>query len=204
MSKLIHTFLHSGQVEPLPDANYGVGYRCSVRLHDGTYLPCVVLRQAGPLAKLALRRFEEEKRGKGMFPTRNSDAYALIVRHFVTTGNRVNSYDLAAVESSPFAIPTRLLNQIEGETTMSWTGFVFEMNDGSLFSFGTTFLTEFFHLPEGYAFGDVARVHNHFYVSPEGALRPLPQGMAELPPDYNPSLVLRERPYFVCHYDSDA
>lgn len=85
---------------------------------------------------------------------------------------------------------------------MAWTGFVFEMNDGKYFAMGTSFLADFFDLPEGYAFSDVVAVHNHAYVSREGQLQALKQGMSAQPKDYDPSRVLRERPYFICHYDA--
>jgi len=202
MSRVLFDFIRSGQIDPIQDSIYGVGYRCSVYLRDGTYLPCVILRQAGALTQLAIKRFEDEKRGKGVFGVGGAAAYERIVRHFVATGNRISGHDVAAVEPSRFAIPQELLNQLEGETTMSWTGFVLEMADRKLFSFGTTFLTEFFHLPDGYEFGDVVRVHNHSYVSPSGELRSLEQGMAPFPADYDSSLILRERQYFVCHYDA--
>ncbi len=201
MSSAISQFLKS-DVEPFLDSIYGVGFRCSAYLTDGTYLPCVMLRSAAPLAELALRRFEEEKRGIGMFRSDKTDGYKKIVSHFVVGGNHVNHYDVAKVEPSPFAIPLSLLQQIEGETTMSWTGFALEMNDGKCFAFGTTFLTEFFSLPDGYSFADVARVHNHSYVSKAGELRSLKQGMSPQPQDYDASEVYRERPYFVCHHDA--
>ena len=139
MSTTISQFLSSG-VEPFPDSIYGAGFRCSAYLTDGTYLPCVMLRSAAPLAELALRRFEEEKGGRGMFRSDKTEAYKKIVGHFVSGGNRVNHYDIAKVEPSRFAIPLSLLRQIEGETTMSWTGFTLKMNDGKYFAFGTTFL----------------------------------------------------------------
>ncbi len=161
-----------------------------------------MLRQGKPITELALRRFEEEKRSKGIFQRGSSEGYRQIVGHFVSSGNRVNNYDIARVEPSRFAIPLSLLREIEGETTMSWTGFVLQMNDGKLFAMGTTFLAEFFDLPEGYAFSDVAVVHNHAYVSQEGELRALNQGMSAQPEDYDYTRVFRERPYFVCHYDT--
>jgi hypothetical protein len=100
-----------------------------------------------------------------------------------------------------FAIPLALLKKVEGETTMAWTGFVFEMRDGKLFSYGTSFGVEFFGLPDGYGFDDVVAVHNHAYVSSNGKLSPLVQGMGAQPAD-DRSQVLRERPYFVCYYDA--
>ena len=53
---------------------------------------------------------------------------------------------------------------------MSWTGWVFEMNDGALFSYGSTFLFHFFQLPTGYTFADVAKVHNHSYLDDSGKI----------------------------------
>jgi hypothetical protein len=199
MSKLLLEFVKSG-IESFPDATYGEGYRCSAYLNDGTYLPCVMLRKSSPTATLALRRFEQEKKGKGMFSS--DDGYEKIVQHFVTSGNRVNHYDIARVEPSRYAIPLTLLRKIEGETTMAWTGFVLEMRDGKLLPFGTTFLAEFFDIPEAYSFADVVAVHNHSYVSPTGELRALTQGMSAQPADYEPARVNRERPYFVCFYDA--
>ena len=201
MSAQFIEYIKSG-VEPLPDSVYGPGYRCSAYLRDGTFLPCVMLRQVAPLTALALRRFEEEKQGKGIFRSGGNDAYQKIVEHFILAGNHVNNHDIVRVETSRFAIPIELLRQVEGETTMSWTGFVLEMNDGKRFSYGTTFLAEFFSLPDGYEFRDAVRIYNHAYVSPDGSVKQLVRGMAAQPLDYEPSRVLRERPYFTCHYDS--
>lgn len=197
MSNNISDYLMSG-VEEFPDSVYGPGYRCSASLIDGTFLPCVMLRASGATIQLALRRFEEEKKGSGIFGLKSG--YEEIVKHFVTSGNRVNSYDIARVESSRYAIPLTLLRQIQGETTMSWTGFVLEMRNGRCFSFGTTFLREFFDLPENYMFEDVVRVHNHSYVSKSGELRNLREGLRGLglPNDYDPNSVFREKPYFTC------
>lgn len=159
-----------------------------------------MLRSSAATVQLALRRFEEEKKGLGVFGRKG--AYEEIIKSFVTGGNQVNSYDIARVEPSRHAIPLALLRQVHGETTMAWTGFVLEMKDGRCFAYGTTFLMEFFNLPEGYAFTDVRRVHNHSYVSADGEVRSLREGMAEQPVDYDSASVLREKPYFVCYYDA--
>lgn len=197
MNKLITEYLATG-VEPLPDSIYGNGYRCSVYLIDETFLPCVMLRHSAPLVALAKKRFEDERRGKGIFGSGNG--YDTIVKSFVGSGNRLSDYDIAKVEPSKYAIPVSLLRQIEGETAMSWTGFVLEMNDGSLVPFGTSFLADFFNMPEPYTFSNVVRVHNHSYVSKGGQLASLKQGMAEQPADYDVSKVHRERQYFLCYY----
>jgi hypothetical protein len=48
---------------------------------------------------------------------------------------------------------------------MGWTGWVFEMKDASLFSYGSSSRMEFFQLPDDHEFTDVAKVHNHSFVS---------------------------------------
>jgi hypothetical protein len=133
-----------------------------------------------------------KKRRKGVF--RNKNGYEEIVKTFITSGNKVNAYDISTVEKSRYAIPLEILNQIQGETTMSWTGFALEMRDGRYVVFGTTFLFEFFDLPDNYTFDDVVRVHNHSYVSKRGALKALKEGYLESPKDYDASTVCREKP----------
>jgi hypothetical protein len=64
---------------------------------------------------------------------------------------------------------------------MGWTQFQVEMRDGSKFNFGTTFLVEFFALPEGYGVADMLR------VIPSERLAPRPAGH-----------IYRERPFFTC------
>ena len=201
MSKSILDYVSSG-IDEYPDSVYGPGYRCSVYLADGTFLPCVMLRKSKPVVELAVRRFEQERKGKGIFGSNKGDAYESIIKTFVASGNRLNHYDIKRVEPSRFAIPLSLLKQIKGETTMAWTGFVFEMHDGKLFPYGTSFGVEFFGLPDGYDFENVVAVHNHSYVSPNGELSALAQEMGTQPNDYDPSLVFRERPYFICYYDA--
>ncbi|HXA47617.1 MAG TPA: hypothetical protein VNW52_08305 [Burkholderiaceae bacterium] len=202
MSKIILDFLKTAR-NPITNSTYGDSYRCSAYLVDGTYLPCVVLRKSEPIAQLALKRFEQEKKGKGIFgSSRSADAYEKIVKHFVTSGNRLSNYDIANLEPSKYAIPLTLLSKIEGETTMGWTGFVLEMRDGKALPFGTSFGMEFFNIPENYTFEDVVAVHNHSYVSSLGEIKPLTEGMSAQPTEYDTSVVCRERPYFVCYYDT--
>jgi hypothetical protein len=159
-----------------------------------------MLRASGATVQLALRRFKEEQGRSGIFKRKRG--YEEIVKRFVASGNKVNFHDIARVESSRYAIPLPLLCQIEGETTMSWTGFVLEMRDGRCFPFGTTFLMEFFDLPEDYTFVDVTRVHNHSYVSKSGEVKSLREGFTNAPDDYDPESVFREKPYFVCYTDA--
>ena len=195
----ISEFLKSGE-EPLPDSHYGDGYRCSAYLKDGTLLPCVMIRKNEQYVDLACRRFEEEKKWRGVFRNKKN-SYREIVKSFVTGGNTVNDYDIESVKKSRFAIPLSLLNKIEGETTMGWTGFVFEMDDGKLFSFGTSFHAALFNLPDGYTFENVKTVHNHSYVGKLGDIVSIKRGLSELNNDYDFSIVYRERPFFVCYVD---
>jgi hypothetical protein len=79
---------------------------------------------------------------------------------------------------------------------------VFEMTDGRVFSYGSTFNFEFFQLPEEYAFDNVRAVHNHSYVSAAGKICPLPTGMpSSIPNDYDREAIFRDWPYFVCNID---
>lgn len=180
------------------DSIYGRMYRGAARLKDGTLLPCLTLQPKSKLVDLAKRRIKEEMRHKGYLG--GDDPYGQIVSNFVCGGNRVNDYDIAEVMPSKYAIPNDLRQQIHGETFMSWTGWVFEMSDGKLFPYGSSFSFEYFDLPEGHSFDDVAAVHSHSFLGESGELKSLGQGM--LPPeDYNMDNLLRERVYFSCAVD---
>lgn len=185
-------------VEPLPDSIYGPRYRCSLVLKDGTQIPCAILQSKSKLVELAKRRLKEEMSGKGKIG--GSDPYGQVLSAFVAGGNRVNDYDVASAKPSKFTPPLSLLQQIQGETTMSWTGWVLEMNDGKLLSYGSSFSMEFFDLPEGYTFENVVKVHNHSFLSKEGTLASLQRG-GMLPTDYGRENIFRERVFFTCYFD---
>jgi hypothetical protein len=175
------------EVEPLPDRIYGNRYRASAYLIDGTYLPCVVFQSKGKQVDLALKRFEQEKN--------QPDQYRMVVEVFVASDTRVDDYNITSVEVSPFAWPLSILRTIEGETTMAWTAFVVEMNDGKRFSYGTSYLTEFFDLPKEYSFKDITRIHSGMVHSEtEGTL----QFTHELHPQIS---YFREKPFFTCYID---
>ncbi len=84
---------------------------------------------------------------------------------------------------------------------MSWTGFVFEMTDGNIFSFGTSFQAEFINLPNGYSFEDVKNVYNHSYVDSNNEITSIKSGMNDSNDEYDCSKVYREMPYFDCYVD---
>jgi len=179
-------------IEPLEDV-YGLGYRASVHLADGTFLPCVIFRNSKPVVDLAIRRFDEERN--------DNRIYLEIVKAFVAGGNCINDYNIASVEKSRYAFPLSILKQIQSETTMSWTGFVVKMKDGKYFAFGTTYLFEFFDMPDGYSVDDIEVIVNHSYVSESGELRSHKVPFFDFPADYNRAIIYRERPYFDCFVD---
>jgi hypothetical protein len=119
-------------------------------------VPCAVLQSRERLVELAKRRIKEEMSGKGFIAM--PDPYGQIVNSFVTHGNLINDYEVSSASESKYAIPLDLLSQIHGETAMGWTGWVFKMNDGKLFSYGSTFHFEFFQLPEAMIFQTLVRL----------------------------------------------
>jgi hypothetical protein len=182
------------------DSIYGVQYRGAVILGDGTRLDCVVFQSKQKLVDLAKRRFDETRPNKRLLRSTDHSQYDLIVGAFIATGNHISVYFIKDIMRSPFAIPEHLRNQICGETFMGWTGWVFEMADGSLFQYGCPNSFDFFSLPEGYTFEDVARVHNHSYLSASGTLARLQRG--SLPPDdYKRDDCYREKVCFKCAID---
>jgi hypothetical protein len=185
-------------VEPIEDSIDGRQYRCALTLWDGTHLPCVVIHSKQRLVELAKRRIKEGIDGQGILD--GDDPYGRIISRFVPEVNRIDEYDVKSASPSPFAPPISLLRQIHGETTMAYTGWVFEMSDGKMFSYGSDYSMEFLELPDGYSFADVAKVHNHSYVGETGELMPLQQG-GFFPDDYRDVPVFHERLYFRCATD---
>ena len=129
-------------------------------------------------------------------------SYYNLVKSFVTTGNCINDYDIDRVEKSRFAFPLAIQKQIQGETTMGWTGFVAKMKDGKHFGFGTNFRWEFFQMPDNYSVDDIEEIINHSYVLNTGELRSHKQGPLTRPEEYKDAVVYRERPYFECFLDN--
>lgn len=188
-------------IEPLNNDAYGLGYRASVYLTDGTFLPCVIFRNPDKIVNLAVRRFEEEKTGKSVFSPESGLGYEQIVKTFVTGGNRINEYDIIKVEKSRFALPLSVIGQIKGETTMGWTGFSIKMKDGKYFAFGTKYSWEFFQMPDDYSVEDIEQVISHSYVTKDGELKHHEVPFFEYPDDYDRALIYRERPFFECYTD---
>jgi hypothetical protein len=165
-------------VEPLPPCHpYGERYRVAATLNDGTCLPCVVVESASRTVDLAIKRFDETRKSSDPYM-----GYRGIVKSFVTHGNAVNDYDLRELSLSRFAIPLARAREIGGETSMSWTEFYATMQDGREFRFGTTFLTEFFDMPDGYSASDIERI--------------VPAVRGEQP---RVERIYREKPFFTCY-----
>jgi hypothetical protein len=180
----ILTFVKAN-IEALPAiAPYGPRYRVSATLTDGTFLPCVVIEATKYVVELAMRRFEEEKKGNIKAILSRSGNYPKIVESFVATGNRVNYYDIKSVQQSRFSIPLQRLREIGGETSMGWTEFYATMSDGVEFRFGTTFLEEFFDMPPGYSATDIQKI--------------VPAIRSEAPKH---ETVYREKPFFTCYIE---
>ena len=163
--------------EPMPDLCKRPSYRCAAYLTDGTYLPCVQMREAEAHARFAIRRFQDAHASGVTDPKQVTHHYPSLVKSFVASGNHVNDYDIGELEPSPYAIPWPILRTLQGETAMSWTAFAGVMDDDAEFSFGTTFSTEFFDMPPGYTGQHIRRIISH-----KGDTRP----------------VYRQRPFFVC------
>ena len=157
-------------IEPLDDNSYGLGFRASATLKDGTFLPCVSFRNPKATIDLAIRRFKEEQTGKSIFSKSSGLGYREIVKTFVTSGNCVNHFDIAKVDKSRFAFPISIQKQIKGETSMGWTAFVAKFKDGRHLSFGTTWNWEFFDLPENYSVNDIVEIINNSYLLKTGEI----------------------------------
>ncbi|MCL2848195.1 MAG: hypothetical protein FWE13_05590 [Firmicutes bacterium] len=53
-------------IEPLKNGDYGAGYRASMYLTDGTFLPCVMFQNSSRIINLAKKRFKDEIKGRGI------------------------------------------------------------------------------------------------------------------------------------------
>ncbi len=167
-------------VEPLPAyPPYGERYRVAATMIDGTPLPCVVIESASRTVDLALKRIDETRKSSDPYM-----GYRAIVTSFATRGNSVNDYDLKELAQSRFAIPVARMNEIGGETSMSWTEFYAVMKDGAEFRFGTIYRTEFFDMPSGYSAADIARI--------------VPAVRGEKPRQEH---IYRDKPFFTCYVE---
>jgi hypothetical protein len=186
-------------IAPLNDSNFGPGYRSSVYLTDGTFLPCVIFRSSKPVVELAMRRFKEEQSRRSIFAKSSGLGYEEIVKTFVAKGNCVNDYEIAAVLKSRFAFPFEVLRQVKGETNMGWTAFVAKFSDNRCLGFGTRWSYDFFDLPEGYDADQIVEIISNSYLLRTGEIvhhRSLDPKMT-----IEELRVNREKPFFECYLD---
>lgn len=130
--------------EAIPDEYGRRSFRVSAWLQDGTYLPCVLLREADTRARAAMEllgRTEAED---------FDEMYPGLVRSLATGGSRVEALLSTSLEQSPFAMPWALLSQLRDELEESPIEFVATMDDGATFAFGTADEVAFFDMPPGY------------------------------------------------------
>ncbi len=186
-------------IEPLSDRIYGDGYRAAVYLTDDTYLPCVIFRKTGHLVKQAIKRFKEEQKGKSIFAKSSGLGYPEIVKTFVASGNKINQYDIKSVEKSKYAFPPHIQKQIRGETSMSWTAFVAKLKDGKHIGFGTTYINEFFDMPDYYSVNDIVEIINDSYAFQDGTVVAHRDSGRK---NMDNAILYREKPYFYCYLDS--
>ena len=189
-------------IQPLDDNAYGLGYRASATLKDGTFLPCVIFRNPATLIDLAMRRFKEERSGKSIFSKSSGLGYREIVKTFVASGNCVNHYDIARVDKSRFAFPLDVQKQINGETSMSWTAFVTKFKDGRHLSFGTTWNWEFFDLPDDFKAEDIVEIINHSYLLKTGEILGHRSSFDRVKRQDEMEKIYRDRQFFECYVDN--
>ncbi len=187
------------RVEPLEDSLYGNGYRVSAYLKDGTYLPCVIFRNSAAITNLAIKRFKDETTGKSIFSRSPDLGYYEIVKTFVSSGNRINHYDIEKIELSKYAFPIDTIKKLRGESKMGWTGFVGKMKDEKLYSFGTDWHVAFFEIPTGYSAEDIVDVINHSYIGKNGEIK------SYHTPDvyemFSKDMVFHSKPFFDCYIE---
>jgi hypothetical protein len=191
-----------GNIQPFDDNAYGLGYRASATLKDGTFLPCVIFRNPTTLIDLAIRRFKEEQSGKSIFSKSSGLGYREIVKTFVASGNCVNHYDIAKVDKSRFAFPLDVQKQIKGETSMSWTAFVAKFKDGRHLSFGTTWNWEFFDLPNDFNAEDIVEIINHSYLLKTGEIVGHRSSFDRVTRKDEMAKIYSDRQFFECYVDN--
>lgn len=119
-------------------------YRCAAHLSDGSFLPCVVVRNRSELRERLKKRLREGDTEKYDSILGNR---ATVVDPFLTR-NYISPEDIVSLERSRHAIPLRVLGQVT-EDLFSFP-FIATMDDGCAFSFCTNWDMHFFEMPHGY------------------------------------------------------
>jgi hypothetical protein len=185
-SEEIINFLREN-VEPINDTIYGNVYCASVCFKDNTVINCVQFINAEKFINLAIKRFAECH-------------YTYdIIKHFVIKGNCINDHDIKKIMKSKYTFTKEILNKIKGETLMSWTGFVVEMDDGKLFNFSALFDFCFFDFPENYTTKNIKNIINHSFVAENGNIINYRENELKNLDDIK---IYREKPYFKCYVNN--
>lgn len=78
---------------------------------------------------------------------------------------------------------------------MGWTAFVVVMNDGKRFSYGTSFRTEFFNIPDGYSLRDIKEIQSGLIYLESDDTKPFSFDRHKL------AKCFREKPFFSCYLE---
>ena len=153
--KTIISFLKSN-IEPFGDMYNKEAYRAAVHLIDGTYMPCVIFMNKKNISKLLLDRFTD-------LQDRNNFIDNNIVPSLFDGACTLQFVSVEKIEISKFAIPDKLRNILlsTGETGMSYTSFVGQMDDGQEFTFASQSDFAFLQMPAGYSAQRLTNVIPH-------------------------------------------
>ncbi|MEQ1489742.1 MAG: hypothetical protein ABL932_04255 [Terricaulis sp.] len=188
MIDLIPKLIEAG-IEEVPEEFGGPGYRCSVWLKDGTYLPCVFVQKVGRPADRLRKSVGDELSGEGQYDPLTCDPVRQSLKWYLCYPNQIASHLIERIEPSPFAIPISLLAQVTGEVASYVWLFALETASGRRFKFSGQDPSSmiFFELPDEVSFSDFVNVIN------PNARKSLPRCEA----------TLHERVFFNCYEDDE-
>jgi hypothetical protein len=137
------------EIEAIEDLDQKSSYRCAVYLRDGTYLPCVWMREYNAVVN---------NRGSTL-KERTSDYNSFLGGWL--SANSVKFTDIVNVEQSPYAISFALLEEVEPEwahNDFMPAFFSGEMDDGAIIDFSTTYDKKFFNMPKDYTVKNIKKL----------------------------------------------
>jgi hypothetical protein len=117
-------------------------------LRDGTYLPCVILREAAAEVEMTLSAWRGSRLAQ---PLATDEVYESFFKAMTVGGSRVSLEQIRTLETSPYAISWQLLNTLPGEVDWHLLTFTGVMDDGARFLFHTSMSVAFFEMPTGYS-----------------------------------------------------
>jgi hypothetical protein len=164
----------------MPDTLSRRCFRCSARLLDGTYLPCLVLREAAAEVEMVLSGWRASRLAE---PPSSDEVYESNFKAIAVGGSRVSLEQIRELETSPYAISWDLLQTLPGEVDWHLLTFTGVMDDGARFLFHTSMTVAFFEMPEGYSAQRVRQVIpaaggiEHAYREREGVFAAFVEGV---------------------------